>query len=200
MAELKLFNRWSFEGIEVKDPGLKPYICLRPSVIPRSGGRFSKNKFHKSNMNIIERFANKLMVPGHKGKKHLITSGRNTGKTQTVYKIIEDVFEKLEKRTNENPIKVFVTAIENAALREELTSYQVGGSIVRKAVVTSPQRRVDQALSIIVQSAYRKAFGKKRTMADELADEIFYAYKNDASKSEAIKEKERIEKEADASR
>ncbi|MEM5807125.1 MAG: 30S ribosomal protein S7, partial [Candidatus Aenigmatarchaeota archaeon] len=161
---------------------------------------FSKNKFHKSNMNIIERFANKLMVPGHKGKKHLITSGRNTGKTQTVYKIIEDVFEKLEKRTNENPIKVFVTAIENAALREELTSYQVGGSIVRKAVVTSPQRRVDQALSIIVQSAYRKAFGKKRTMADELADEIFYAYKNDASKSEAIKEKERIEKEADASR
>ncbi|MBU5688859.1 MAG: 30S ribosomal protein S7 [Candidatus Aenigmarchaeota archaeon] len=200
MAELKLFNRWSFEGIEVKDPGLKPYICLRPSIIPRSGGRFSKNKFHKSNMNIIERFANKLMVPGHKGKKHLITSGRNTGKTQTVYKIIEDVFEKLEKRTNENPIKVFVTAIENAALREELTSYQVGGSIVRKAVVTSPQRRVDQALSIIVQSAYRKAFGKKRTMADELADEIFYAYKNDASKSEAIKEKERIEKEADASR
>jgi small subunit ribosomal protein S7 len=200
MAELKLFNRWSFEGIEVKDPGLKPYICLKPSIIPRSGGRFSKKQFHKSNMNIIERLANKLMVPGHKGKKHLITSGRNTGKTETVYKIIEEVFEKLEKRTGENPIKVFVTAIENAALREELTSYQVGGSIVRKAVVTSPQRRVDQALSIIVQSAYRKSFGKKRSMADELADEIFYAYKNDASKSEAIKEKERIEKEADASR
>jgi small subunit ribosomal protein S7 len=200
MAELKLFNRWSFEGIEVKDPGLKPYICLKPSIIPRSGGRFSKKQFHKSNMNIIERFANKLMVPGHKGKKHLITSGRNTGKTATVYKIIEEVFEKLEKRAGENPIKVFVTAIENAALREELTSYQVGGSIVRKAVVTSPQRRVDQALTIIVQSAYRKSFGKKRTMADELADEIFYAYKNDASKSEAIKEKERIEKEADASR
>jgi small subunit ribosomal protein S7 len=200
MAELKLFNRWSFEGIEVKDPGLKPYICLKPSIIPRSGGRFSKKQFHKSNMNIIERLANKLMVPGHKGKKHLITSGRNTGKTETVYKIIEEVFEKLEKRTGENPIKVFVTAIENAALREELTSYQVGGSIVRKAVVTSPQRRVDQALTIIVQSAYRKSFGKKRAMADELADEIFYAYKNDASKSEAIKEKERIEKEADASR
>jgi len=200
MGELKLFNRWSFEGVEVKDPGLKAYICLKPSILPRSGGKFSKNKFHKSNMNIIERFANKLMVPGHKGKKHLITSGRNTGKTETVYKIIEEVFEKLEKRAGENPIKVFVTAIENAALREELTSYQVGGSIVRKAVVTSPQRRVDQALSIIAQSAYRKSFGKKRSMADELADEIFYAYKNDASKSEAIKEKERIEKEADASR
>ncbi|MEM5791920.1 MAG: 30S ribosomal protein S7 [Candidatus Aenigmatarchaeota archaeon] len=200
MPEMKLFNRWSFEGIEVKDPGIRPYINLKQCIIPKSGGKFSKSKFHKSNMNIVERFANKLMVAGHKGKKHLITSGRNTGKSDTVYKIIEQVFEKLEKRTNENPIKIFVAAIENAALREELTAYQVGGSIVRKAVVTSPQRRVDQALAIITQSAYRKAFGKKRTMVDELVDEIFYAYKNDASKSEAIKEKERIEKEADASR
>ncbi|MCX8178225.1 MAG: 30S ribosomal protein S7 [Candidatus Aenigmarchaeota archaeon] len=200
MPEMKLFNRWSFEGIEVKDPGLKPYINLKPSIVPKSGGKFSKSKFHKSNMNIVERFANKLMVAGHKGKKHLITSGRNTGKSETVYRIIEEVFEKLEKRTNENPIKIFVSAVENAALREELTAYQVGGSIVRKAVVTSPQRRVDQALAIISQAAYRKSFGKKRSMADELVDEIFYAYKNDASKSEAIKEKERIEKEADASR
>ncbi|MFH8080424.1 MAG: 30S ribosomal protein S7 [Candidatus Aenigmatarchaeota archaeon] len=200
MAELKLFNKWSFEGIEVKDPGLKMYICLKPSVIPRSGGRFSKKQFYKSQMNIVERLANKLMVPGHKGKKHLLTSGRNTGKTQTVYKIIKKTFEILEKRTNENPIKVFVTAIENAALREELASYQAGGIMVRKAVVTSPQRRVDLALTMMVRAAYKKAFGKKRSMAEELADEIYYAYKNDASKSEAIKEKERIEKEADASR
>ncbi|MCS7135176.1 MAG: 30S ribosomal protein S7 [Candidatus Aenigmarchaeota archaeon] len=200
MAELKLFNKWSFEGIEVKDPGLKPYICLKPSILPRSGGKYSKSQFHKSQMNIIERFANKLMVPGHKGKKHLLTSGRNTGKTQTIYKLIKKTFEILEKRTNENPIKVFVIAIENAALREELASYQAGGMMVRKAVVTSPQRRVDLALSIISQAAYRKSFGKKKSMAEELADEIYYAYKNDPSKSEAIREKERIEKEADASR
>jgi len=90
--------------------------------------------------------------------------------------------------------------LENAALREEITSYQLGGIIVRKAVVTSPQRRVDFALSIIVQSAYRKAFGKKLSMADALANEIFYAYKNDASKSEAIREKERIEREASGAR
>ncbi|MEM5878293.1 MAG: 30S ribosomal protein S7, partial [Candidatus Aenigmatarchaeota archaeon] len=114
MPEMKLFNKWSFEGVEVKDPGLKPYINLKPSIVPKSGGKFSKSKFHKSNMNIVERFANKLMVAGHKGKKHLITSGRNTGKSDTVYKIIEEVFEKLEKRTNENPIKIFVLAVENA--------------------------------------------------------------------------------------
>jgi small subunit ribosomal protein S7 len=200
MTELKLFNRWVFEGIEIKDAGLKPYINLKPLVVPRTGGKFSQRKFYKSKMNIVERLMNKLMVPGHRGKKHFLSSGRNTGKTQTIINIIKEVFEKLEKRTNKNPIEVLVGAIENAALREEITSYQMGGMMVRKAVCTSPQRRVDHALAIITQSAYRKSFGKKTSMTDALADEIFFAYKNDASKSEAIKEKERIEREAGGAR
>jgi len=200
MAELKLFNRWGFQGIEVKDSGLKPYINLQPIIVPKTGGRYSKRQFHKSKMNIVERLVNKLMVPGHKSKKHLLTSGLCTGKTQTIFTIVKEVFEKLEKKTNMNPIEVLVRALENAALREEITSYQMGGMMVRKAVITSPQRRVDAALSVIVQSAYRKSFGKKITMAEALFNEILYAYQNDSSKSEAIKEKERIEREAGGAR
>ncbi len=200
MVEIKLFNRWSFKDIEIKDPGIKPYINLDPIVIPKTFGRNTQQKFHKSKMNIVERFANKIMVPGHRGKKHLISSADNVGKTQTVLNIIKNVFEKLEKKTNKNPIEVLVKAIENAALREEIASYQMGGIMVRKAVITSPQRRIDFALSIITQSAYRKSFGKKITIADALADEIYNAYKNDASKSEAIREKERIEREASGAR
>ncbi len=200
MAELKLFNRWSFQGIEVKDPGLKPYINLQPIVIPKTGGKYSKRQFYKSKMNIVERLVNKLMVPGHKSKKHILTSGLCTGKTQTIFSLVKELFEKLEKKTNTSPIEILVRALENAALREEITSYQMGGIMVRKAVVTSPQRRVDAALSVIVQSAYRKSFGKKISTVDALFNEILYAYQNDASKSEAIKEKERIEREADGAR
>jgi len=199
MTELKLFNRWGFD-VEVKDPGLKPYINLKPIVIPKTGGRYSQQKFYKSKMNIVERFINKLMVPGHRGKKHVLSSSRNVGKTQTIFNLIKEVFEKLEKKTNKNPIEILVRAIENAALREEITSYQMGGIIVRKAVVTSPQRRVDAALTVITQSAFRKSFGKKISMVDALVNEIFHAYQNDASKSEAIKEKERIEREAGGAR
>ena len=200
MTELKLFNRWSYQGIEIKDPGIKPYINLRPVVIPKTYGRNSKHPFYRSKMNIVERLINKLMVPGHRGKKHLLTSGRCTGKTQTIIKLVKEVFERLENQTKKNPIEVLVTAIGNAALTEEITSYQMGGIMVRKAVVTSPQRRVDAALNVIVQSAYRKAFGKKLSMVDALFNEIFFAYQNDASKSEAIKEKERIEREAGGAR
>jgi small subunit ribosomal protein S7 len=200
MSDIKLFNKWSFEKIRINDPGLKPYLNLQPVIVPNTGGKYSQKKFHKSKMNIVERFANKLMVPGHKGKKHMISSGRNTGKTHTIFNIIKEVFEKIEKQTKKNPLEVFVGAIENASLREEITSYQLGGTMVRKAVITSPQRRVDSALSIICQSSYRKSFGKKIPITDALVDEIINAYKNDPQNSEAIREKERIEREASGAR
>ncbi len=200
MVEIKLFNRWSFEDIKVNDPGLKPYINLDPVIVPNTGGKFSQKKFGKSRVNIVERLVNKLMVPGHRGKKHLISSGRTTGKSQTILNIVKEGFEKIEKKTKKNPIEILVGALENASLREEISSYQIGGTIVRKAVITSPQRRVDSALSIIVQSSYRKSFGNKISMVDALVDEIIHAYKNDSSKSFAIKEKERIEREASGAR
>jgi len=200
MSEIKFFGKWDAEGIEVKDPGLKRYINLQPFTIPRTRGKHSQQQFGKSKMSIVERLITKLMVPGHKGKKHVLTSGRLGGRFLTNAKIVKRTFEKIEELTKKNPIEVLVRAIENAALREETASYQVGGIIVRRAVVTSPQRRVDIALRNITQAAYRKAYGKKMDIVSALADEIIAAYNNDASKSEAIREKERIEREAEASR
>ncbi|MEM5778187.1 MAG: 30S ribosomal protein S7 [Candidatus Aenigmatarchaeota archaeon] len=197
---IKIFNKWDIEGIEVKDPGLKNYINLKPFIVPKTFGRTAKKQFHKSQMNIIERLANHIFVSGHRGKKHLITSGRNVGKTFKVWKIVEDSFKILEEKTKKNPIEVFVRALENAALREEITSFQVGGIIVRKAVITSPQRRVDIALRLMVQGAFQKAFNSPKRMAETLADEIYAAYNNDAQNSYAIKEKERIEREAAGAR
>jgi small subunit ribosomal protein S7 len=200
MSEVKFFGKWSAENIEVKDLGLKRYINLQPVILPRTRGKYAKQKFGKARMSIVERLITKLMVPGHKGKKHVLSSGRVGGRYLTNLKIVKKAFERIEELTKKNPIEVLVRAIENAALREEIASYQVGGIIVRKAVVTSPQRRVDIALRNIAQAAYRKAYGKKADIVSALADEIIAAYNNDPSKSEAIREKERIEREAEASR
>lgn len=200
MVEIKLFNRWPTEGVEVRDPGLKNYINLRPVVVPRSRGRSASQQFHKSNMHIVERLVNHLFVPGHRGKKHLLTSGACVGKTPTVWAIIREAFEIMGNRTKKNPLEVLVRAIENASLREEITSFQVGGIMMRRAVITSPQRRVDLALRLITQAAYRKAVGKKKGMAACLADEILATYNYDAATSVAIREKERIEREAAGAR
>jgi small subunit ribosomal protein S7 len=197
---MKIFDKWEIDKIEVTDVGLKKYIGLEPTIIPKTSGRYSTKHQTKSKINIVERLMTKLMVPGHRGKKHLISSGRATGKYATHYKTVKKAFEIIEEKTKKNPIEVFVQAIENTALREEIASYQVGGIIVRRAVITSPQRRVDLSLRNITQSAYRKSFGKKETMDEALARELIAASKGDASKSEAVKEKERIEREAEGAR
>jgi len=200
MEKIKIFNKWETEGIIVNDPGLKNYINLKPVEIPRTFGRTAKKQFHKSQMNIVERLVNHLYVSGHKGKKNIITSGRNVGKTFKIWKVIEETFKILEDKTKKNPVEVFVRALENASLREEITSFQVGGIIVRKAVITAPQRRIDLALRHIVQSSYQKSFNNPKRMADTLADEIYAAYNNDPQNSQSIKEKERIEREAGGAR
>jgi small subunit ribosomal protein S7 len=200
MAEIKLFGEWSTEGVEVKDPGLKKYINLEPLSVPKSGGKYANQPHHKSRISIVERLITKMMVPGHRGKKHVLTSGGACGRYLGNYRIVRDCFKTMEERTKKNPVEVFVRAIENAALREEIAAYQVGGIIVRRAVIASPQRRVDTTLKNIVQAAYRKSFGKKENMAGALAGELIAAAANDASKSEAVKERERIERESEGAR
>jgi small subunit ribosomal protein S7 len=198
--DMKLFGKWPTGEIKVADKGLEQYICLRPAIVPRSSGRFSSSQHGKSKINVVERLITKMMVPGHRSRKHVISSDVTSGKYTKEYNSIKKAFETIEAKTKKNPVEVLVRAIENAALREEIAAYQVGGIIVRRAVVSSPQRRMDLALRTITQAAYRKSFGKGVKIADALANELMAAAENDASKSEAVKERERIEREAEGAR
>ncbi len=200
MSEVKFLNKWSFEEVEVKDAGLVKYINLKPMVVPRTGGRHARKQFHKSRLNIVERLINKLFVPGHRGKKHKMTSGHNVGKTINVMKIVDEAFGIIAGKTGKNPIEVLVRAVENSAPLEEVITYQRGGIFVREPVVTSPQRRVDLALRHIAQGTYQKCFNSKKSAADALAEEILGAYNKDVNQSYAYAERVRREKEAASSR
>ncbi len=195
--DVKLLGRWD-SNIAVNDPSLKTYINLEPKILPRSAGT-QRGRFHKSKMHIVERLALKLLVSGHTGKKHRLTSGKFSGNYNNVLGVVEDALAMVEKKENKNPIEILVHAIENAALREEVISYQLGSIMAREAVITAPQRRVDKALRFFAQSAYRRAFNKKKGLAEALADELIAAY-HGSSDSFAIKEKDRIEREAGGAR
>lgn len=200
MSEIKIFNKWDVDNIEITDMGLKNYINLTGKIIPKSSGRLSQQQFYKSKMNIVERLITKMMVPGHRGRKHSLTSGKIVGRYVTTYNIVNKAFDKIYGKTKRNPVEVLVRAIENAALREEIAGYRVGGIIIRRSVTTSPQRRVDIALKGIAQAVYRKAFAKRDTIVDALVNEIIATYNNDNQKSDAIRERARIEKEAEGAR
>ncbi len=199
MADIKLFDKWSFSGVAVSDAGLISYINLKPVIVPRSNGYHHNSAFYKTKVNIIERFMNRLQVCGHKGKKHKISSGHNTGKASSIASIIVEVFETLEKRTKENPIQVFITAIENAAPREEVITIERSGARYAQAVDMAPQRRVDLVLRYIAQGAAHKAFDGSISLKDALVDDIMDCY-NNGDKCMAMSKKNEIEKMAAAAK
>jgi len=195
---MKLFDTWE-TNIGIEDRGLVNYVNLSPILVPKTGGKNTVVRFWKNKYSIVERLMNKLMVPGHKGKKHKLTSGKCTGKSCTVYKIVFDAFKIIENKTKKNPIEVFVKAIENSAPREEITTIEYGGAKYPQAVDCAPQRRIDISLRMMVQGAYQKSYGKKKKMVDALAEEIMAAY-NMEQGSAAISRKLELERQADGSR
>jgi len=199
MVELKAFGKWSTAGIKVNDPGLVDFITVKPVFVPRTGARYAKNRFHKSKIFIVERLINKLMIAGHKSKKHKITSYTLSGKAMQAYKLVKDALLIIEGKTKQNPIEVFVRAVETAAPREEIVGIEYGGARYPKAVECSPQRRIDVALRYMAQGAYQKSFNSKKTASEALAEEIINAA-NSSSASNAISRKLDIERQADTSR
>lgn len=198
-TDIKVFDKWSVDGIKVVDPGLQRYISLKPVIVPKTGARYAGNRFHKSKVFIIERLINKLMVTGHKGKKHFMSSGHNTGKASQAYEIVRKTLTLLEEKTKKNPIDVFVTALENASPREEIVTIEYGGARYPKAVECAPQRRIDITLRLFTQGAYQKSFNKKKSIEFALADEILGAYQF-SQNSLAISKKLELERQADSSR
>ena len=162
-------------------------------------GRLGLNRLWGKKIPIVERLMNKMMVAGHRGKKHRLTSGRCTGKSHTVFNIVEKTFDIIEQKTKKNPVEVFIKALENAAPREEITAIEYGGARYPQAVECAPQRRVDIALRMFAQGSFQKSFGKKIKIEEALSDEIIKASNIDQG-SAAISKKLELEKQADSSR
>ena len=195
MSDIKVFNRWGVEGVTVNDLGLVDYITLHPKIVLKTGARYAGQKFYKSKVFIVERLINKVMVPGHKSKKHFRSSGHCTGKKDHAYNIVEKAFQIIEMKLKKNPIEVFVTGLVNAAPREEIVTIEYGGARYPKSVEVAPQRRVDVVLRSMLQGAYGRSFKTRLPIEQALAEEIIAAYQGSA-RSNAISKKRDLERQA----
>jgi small subunit ribosomal protein S7 len=195
---MKVFGIWDVAEVEVRDPGLKAYINLKPVYLPHNAGRHVK-PFGKSELSIVERLINRLTVTGHEGKKHKRASGRNTGKKHLAYRIAREALEIVQERTKKNPIQILVDAITNAAPREETTRLRYGGISYHQSVDVSPQRRLDAALRYLTVGAAKAAFQSKKSLSQALAEEIIAAANYDL-KCYSISKKEESERISKAAR
>jgi len=186
--EIKLFGKWSFKDIEIRDPGLKKYINLRPLVIPHTMGRHEHKKFRKAEVNIVERLVNNLMRPG-----------KNAGKKARAISIVKNAFEIIHLRTGRNPIEVLVRAVENSAPCEDTTRISYGGIVYHLSVDISPQRRVDLALRFLCEGARQAVIGNPRSIEECLAEELILAANHDM-KSRGVSKRHEMERIAQANR
>jgi small subunit ribosomal protein S7 len=188
LPEIKLFEKWSMQGVEVADPGLQRYLTLRPAVIPHTGGRHEHKRFMKSSLNVVERLANNMMRHGKAGgKKAMATS------------VVRNALDIVSLKTGKNPLEVLLQAIQNSAPCEGTTRVSYGGIVYHQAVDIAPQRRLDLALRFIADGARNSAFSNPKTVDECLADEIIAAAQRD-SKSYSIQKRDEMERVALSSR
>ncbi|MDQ2073597.1 30S ribosomal protein S7 [Haloarcula sp. NS06] len=185
-ARAKLFGEWEITDIEYSDPSTERYITVTP--IAHTMGRHADKQFKKSEISIVERLVNRLMQ-----------TDENTGKKQLATSIVTEAFEIVHERTDENPIQVLVSAVENSAPREETVRLKYGGISVPKAVDVAPQRRVDQALKFLAEGVYGGSFKTTTSAAESLAQQLIGAA-NDDVQTYAVNQKEEKERVAAAAR
>ena len=183
-----LFGKYPFTGVVVTNPGLQRYININPVSIPHSSARHANRPFAKINTNIVERLINGMM-----------RTEWATGEKAKMYRVVEDAFDIIAKRTKANPIQVFVDALCNSAPKEEVTRLRYGGINVPKAVDVSASRRLDIALRNICLGTITASHNNKKRLEQCLADEIVLASKREIN-SYAVGKKEELERIAASAR
>lgn len=194
----KVFDLYDINEVVVNDAGLRSVINLDYKLLIKSHGRI-RERFGKANVNIIERLANMVAVPGHRGKKHKVITKWATGRYNKNMSMVLEAFKIVQERTKKNPIQVLVDAIEKGAPMDEVTMIQYGGARYPQAVDCSPHRRISLALRNIVHGAYDKSFNKKKSFPQTLAEELITTAAGSGD-SIAYTKRNELEKQADAAR
>ncbi len=188
LPETPVFGKYTSTGIQVTDVGLARYIHLEAVGPMHHSARHGNKRFAKSKVHIVERLINDLM-----------RSETYQGKKSKAYKAVENAFARVAEKSKDNPVSVLITAIVNAAPREEVTRLRYGGINVPKAVDVAPMRRVDVAIRHIAMGATQSSFKSTKPIDQCLADEILKAAKNDPQ-SFAVGKKDEVERVAKSAR
>lgn len=118
----------------------------------------------------------------------------NDGKKATAERICYDALDIIQKKTGNDPLKAFKTAIDTVKPVLEVKPRRVGGATYQVPVEVRPARRTALAFRWIMN--YSRARGE-RTMSAKVAGELMDALNNTGA---SIKKKEDTHKMAEANK
>ncbi len=116
------------------------------------------------------------------------------GKKSTSERILYGALEKIQAKTNEEPLKIFKKAVDNVKPVVEVKSRRVGGATYQVPVEVSPFRRNSLSIRWIVNHARNRS---EKSMREKLAGEILDAYNN---RGNAIKKRDDTHRMAEANK
>ncbi|MFT5434470.1 MAG: small subunit ribosomal protein S7 [Myxococcota bacterium] len=116
------------------------------------------------------------------------------GKKATAERLMYATFDDIERRTKDDPLKVFKRAMDNVRPAVEVKSRRVGGSTYQVPVEVRPDRRTALAIRWII--AYARKRGE-RGMTSKLSAEIIDAANNRGS---SVKKREDTHRMAEANK
>ena len=116
------------------------------------------------------------------------------GKKSTAQGILYSALDVVQKKTNDDPLKLFKKAIENVKPTLEVKSRRVGGSTYQVPVEVNNTRRTSLSIRWIL--TYARARGEK-SMEEKLAAELLDAANN---RGNSIKKKEDTHRMAEANK
>ncbi len=128
---------------------------------------------------LVSKFINCMMLQGKKGIAET-----------SFYKAMDII----QKKTQKDPIEVFVQALENAKPLVEVKSRRVGGATYQVPVEIRPERRQALGIRWLVTNSRGRS---EKTMFEKLAGELMDAYNNTGT---SIKKKEDTHKMAEANK
>ena len=149
--------------------------------MPRKG-RVSKRERMpdpKYNDVLVQRFVNNVMWDGKKSLARRLVYG---------------AFDLMEKRTKEDPLKVFHRAMDNVKPELEVKARRVGGATYQVPVEVRMDRKMSLAIRWILRYARERS---EKTMTERLSGELLDAFNN---RGGAIKKKEDTHKMAEANK
>ena len=131
------------------------------------------------NSTLVEKFVNSMMWQGKK---------------TTAQGIFYDAMEKLKERTNDDPLKAFKKAVENAKPLLEVKTRRVGGANYQVPIEVPQTRRTSLAIRWIISNARSRP---EKGMPEKLANEL-----NDAAnlRGGAIKKRDDVHRMAEANK
>ncbi|MGI6340970.1 MAG: 30S ribosomal protein S7 [Minisyncoccales bacterium] len=147
---------------------------------------------------MAKKFEKKIVEPEIKYDNFIVAKFANqlmwSGKKKTALRIIYNAFDFIEKETKQDPLDVFLKAIENVSPLLEVKPRRVGGATYQVPVEVKGDRKLSLAMKWIIKTSRSK---KGKSMYQKLAEELIEASQN---KGNSIKKKEDTHRMAEANR